>query len=141
MGRLSRINSNGFTLIETLLAFVICVFIVSLVPTIIISVHPNRINSDIYEDIAIASSQISQYLFNEVVSIEDNEIVYKDEDEKEYTISLDKDRVVKTPGYQIFLYNVSDVAFEYIENCIYMTITRYDHDYKILIGVNHIYEE
>ena len=51
---------------------------------------------------------------------------------------MDEGRIVKTPGFEIFAFNIDDVKFKRVNNCIYMLVEREEQEYSFLIGT--IYE-
>lgn len=85
----------------------------------------------------ISAKQLSQELYTAKDIKIGDELSYKS-DEIEYTISLDDGRIVKTPGFEIFAFNIDDVKFKRVNNCIYMLVEREEQEYSFLIGT--IYE-
>mgnify|MGYP001106083555 CR=1 FL=1 len=92
------------------------------------------VKSDMNEDLYIAAKQISQHLvYAREIEIY-NELIYKDEKNDKISICLDDNRIVKTPGFEIFAFNVDDLDFKIKNNFLYMIIERDHHHFQFLIG-------
>lgn len=99
----------------------------------IYKINQQSLNADIY----IAAKQISHNLYNANDFIISDELNYM-VDDKENRIYLDNHRIVKSPGFEIFLFNVDELDFFENNHYLYMNITRDEETYSFLIGV--IYE-
>lgn len=92
----------------------------------------NNINADLY----IAAKQISQELLISTITVNDNEITF-DQNEKKYSIYLDEHRLVRTPGFEIYAFNIDDINFFKKDDFIYMNVERDKNDYIFLIGASY----
>lgn len=86
------------------------------------------------EDIFIAAKQVSQYVLGTRFVEISSTYTYIDFDKQQMTFSLDDNRLVKTPGFEILLTQIKDVRFYEEGGFIYMDITRDDHEYRFLIN-------
>lgn len=86
------------------------------------------------EDIFIAAKQTSQYVLGTRFVELSNTYTYLDFDKQEMTLSLNNNRLVKTPGFEILLTQIKDVRFYEQNGFIYMDITRDDNEYHFLIN-------
>lgn len=86
------------------------------------------------EDIFIAAKQTSQYVLGTRFIELSSEYTYLDVNNQEMTFSLNNNRLVKTPGFEILLMQIQDVRFYQENGFIYMDITRGDNEYRFLIN-------
>lgn len=92
------------------------------------------IDTTFNEDIYIAAKQISQYVLGTTCVEIDDHYTYMDFQGRNMTFQYDKGRLVKTPGYEIMLYEIDDIEFERVDDYIYLIIRRHKKDYKFLIN-------
>ncbi|MEE0967144.1 MAG: hypothetical protein U0L85_08875 [Bacilli bacterium] len=85
-------------------------------------------------DLYIAAKQISQELLTCTEIEVSDELDYKNENLEDTKIYLDNQRIVKTPGFEIFAFDVEELAFEKENSFIYMIVERNDSKYRFLIG-------
>lgn len=85
------------------------------------------------EDIFIASKQCSQYTLGSQYLEVGHVYRYIDLDGEEKILQYDRHRLVKTPGYEILLFDIDNVSFDMEEDLIYMTIQRDNKNYRFLL--------
>lgn len=134
-------NRDGFTLIEVLLSLVITLIIVLNVASILQITTVNKKLKVTNSNHQIAAKQISQTLHTANYMHIGNDLQFKDEKEEVYTISLDNSRVVKTPGYDIYMHDVDRLSFYQEDNKVYMQIVENNQDSTYLIGTDYHQEE
>lgn len=88
-----------------------------------------NLNTDLY----ICAKQLSQELYTSS-SIKIGEQLIYNNGEKEFSISLDDNRIVKQPGFQIFVFDVDELFFDIENSFVYMFIKRDDIEYSFLVG-------
>ena len=134
MFRYIRNHRNGFTLIEVLLSFGICFIIVlSLTPIVrLTSVKDFKLNNN--EDIYIGIKQIAQHLIGSSYISHDDTYTYLSREQKEMIIYCQDNKIIKKPGYEVFLYDVKNLSFELIDQYVYMTFSRDEYDYRFMIA-------
>ena len=113
-------KNNGFTLVEMILGLSLCTLILPICMGILKTMTKVPLQGDIMKD-RIAIHQLRTiYAEAGEVDIEDDEqlyLLYRDEDT---LLLLDKGRLVKEPGYQIFMEDVKELSFFETDKCIYM---------------------
>lgn len=131
------IDNRGFTLIEVLFSLAICLLIViNILPIVKIVNSKNKIdiNSSFY---AIGAKQIAKILYTaKDIKINGN-LTYLDIDDKTYTLSLNKDRIVKEPGFDILIRDVKKLSFYRRDENIYMHLSDDKNEYYYLIAVDY----
>ena len=70
---------------------------------------------------------------SKVIEIDDNQIVYE-LNETTFTLSQSGDRLIKEPGYEIFLYHIDDLSFD-TTDLIIMKVERNEKEYEEIIGI------
>lgn len=131
------INRRGFTLIEVLFSLSICLMIVLNATSILKTINQSKnltINNSFF---AIGAKQISQLLYTAKDITVGQSLQYSDNENKQYTISLHKNRVVKEPGFDIIIHDVDQLDFYQIDKNIYMHLTDQNNDYHYLIATDY----
>lgn len=134
-------NRTGFTLVEVLFALGITLLIVTNVASIvrIIKVHKEI---DIYSSqCEIAAKQVSQTLHCAKYISFGQSLCFVDKDDKEFEIRVDTKRLVKQPGYDIFLHDVNSVYFYLDNHKVYMQIETPNQKSTYLVGSDYYQEE
>lgn len=130
-------DKRGFTLIEVLFSLSICLLIIlNTVPILkVITVKDNlEITTSSF---SLGANQISKILFTaKDIQVSDS-LIYTNEDDEQFTISLDNDRVVKEPGFDILIHNVDELSFYQNDRNIYMELNRDDNNYTYLIACDY----
>lgn len=130
-------DKRGFTLIEVLFSLSICLLIIlNTVPILkVITVKDNlEITTSSF---SLGANQISKILFTaKDIQVSDS-LIYTNEDDKQFTISLDNGRVVKEPGFDILIHNVDELSFYQNDRNIYMELNRDDNNYTYLIACDY----
>lgn len=128
------INNKGFTLIEVLLACSILsssiVFIVPIMKSASSLIKDNRFSDD-----KIQIHQIRLILAcskNIIVSKNYVTCNYLDEN---IELKFHRNRIVKTPGYEIILENLDQAYFSENNNCIYLHWRRNNYEKQVLVGL------
>lgn len=80
--------------------------------------------------------QLTNTLHSATFSEFGNELVYKNEN-NDFTISLHDHRLVKQPGFTIFISDVEDVYFYVEEQLVYMDLTMDNYQTTFLIGSHY----
>lgn len=88
---------------------------------------------DYNNDIYIATKQISQYVLGTQYVDLGESYTYVDLEGREMTFKLDNHRLVKTPGFEILLTNIDNLAFENDNDMIYMTVERNEKNFRFLL--------
>ena len=130
-------DKRGFTLIEVLFSLSICLLIIlNTVPILkVITVKDNlEITTSSF---SLGANQISKILFTaKDIQVSDS-LIYTNEDDEKFTISLDNGRVVKEPGFDILIHNVDELSFYQNDRNIYMELNRDDNNYTYLIACDY----
>ncbi len=130
-------DKRGFTLIEVLFSLSICLLIIlNTVPILkVITVKDNlEITTSSF---SLGANQISKILFTaKDIQVSDS-LIYTNEDDEQFTISLNNGRVVKEPGFDILIHNVDELSFYQNDRNIYMELNRDDNNYTYLIACDY----
>lgn len=130
-------DKRGFTLIEVLFSLSICLLIIlNTVPILkVITVKDNlEITTSSF---SLGANQISKILFTaKDIQVSDS-LIYTNEDDEQFTISLNNGRVVKEPGFDILIHNVDELSFYQNDRKIYMELNRDDNNYTYLIACDY----
>lgn len=130
-------DKRGFTLIEVLFSLSICLLIIlNTVPILkVITVKDNlEITTSSF---SLGANQISKILFTaKDIQVSDS-LIYTNEDDEQFTISLDNGRVVKEPGFDILIHDVDELSFYQNDRNIYMELNRDDNNYTYLIACDY----
>ena len=130
-------DKRGFTLIEVLFSLSICLLIIlNTVPILkVITVKDNlEITTSSF---SLGANQISKILFTaKDIQVSDS-LIYTNEDDEQFTISLDNGRVVKEPGFDILIHNVDELSFYQNDRNIYMELNRDDNNYTYWIACDY----
>lgn len=130
-------DKRGFTLIEVLFSLSICLLII-LNTVSILKVITVKDNLEITtSSFSLGANQISKILFTaKDIQVSDS-LIYTNEDDEQFTISLDNGRVVKEPGFDILIHNVDELSFYQNDRNIYMELNRDDNNYTYLIACDY----
>lgn len=123
---------RGFTLIEAMCTLFLSSLVMFL---IIIMLQFIRISQDhlhYFDQNKIGLIQLQNELtlasdFNQI----NNEICYEKFD-AEYCLKIDRNRLVKTPGYEIFLINIEDGRLSLKNDSIFFSSSKLKQKFKIL---------
>ena len=129
-----RRHKDGFTLVEVLFSFFVLCLIVMNIRSIYNVFQYSQQDISLETDLYIAAKQISQELLTCTEIEVSDELDYKNENLEDTRIYLDNQRIVKTPGFEIFAFDVEELAFEKENSFIYMIVERNDSKYRFLIG-------
>lgn len=135
-----RNNTAGFTLIETLFSLAITLAILISVASIMRMVTVHRKIELLYSNCEIAAKQIAQTLVTAKYKSFGEKLVFIDENEKEFTITVDKNRIVKTPGYDIYTHGIDDIYFALDNHKVYMEVVIKEEKVRYLVGSDYYQE-
>lgn len=112
-------NHKGFTLIEMIVALsVVCMVSPMLVNIAQMMIKIPYDNHKVSDDIAI--HQLRKIYAEGADYESDDNLFYFTYRDKDATLMLDKNRLVKTPGYEIFMHDVERLRFFEEDDCQYM---------------------
>lgn len=125
--------ANGFTMAELVMTLLIGVIISSiLVLQTSVLLKGSRVVLDDQEQFAIL--QIREMLsLSRTAGIEENALVLE-LDGKEQRLEADKNRLVKRPGYEILMEQVSGIRFERKGESIYLVYQKQEKERSFQIG-------
>lgn len=123
---------NGFTFTESLLSLM-CAGIVSLLALCILQSSMRMLHHTQDAQDQMAMLQIRQIAaLTRRCNVQNGELVYIKGDEQG-TISFHKNRLVKRPGYQILLEDLSSACFEERENGIWLRFKKENQQREVQI--------
>ena len=130
-------DKRGFTLIEVLFSLSICLLIIlNTVPILKVITVKDKLEITT-SSFSLGANQISKILFTaKDIQVSDS-LIYTNEDDEQFTISLDNGRVVKEPGFDILIHDVDELSFYQNDRNIYMELNRDDNNYTYLIACDY----
>lgn len=130
-------DERGFTLIEVLFSLSICLLIIlNVVPILKIITVKDELEITT-SSFSLGANQISKILFTaKDIQISDS-LVYTNENDEQFTISLNNNRVVKEPGFDILIHNVDELTFYQNDRNIYMELNYDEKNYTYLIACDY----
>lgn len=130
-------DKRGFTLIEVLFSLSICLLIIlNTVPILKVITVKDKLEITT-SSFSLGANQISKILFTaKDIQVSDS-LIYTNEDDEQFTISLNNGRVVKEPGFDILIHNVDELSFYQNDRKIYMELNRDDNNYTYLIACDY----
>lgn len=130
-------DKRGFTLIEVLFSLSICLLIIlNTVPILKVITVKDKLEITT-SSFSLGANQISKILFTaKDIQVSDS-LIYTNEDDEQFTISLNNGRVVKEPGFDILIHNVDELSFYQNDRNIYMELNRDDNNYTYLIACDY----
>lgn len=130
-----RNNRSGFSTIEILFSLCITLTIVFNTSIIISSVKKSTEIDPILPSISLGAYQIANTLHTATYKTISNTLTYEFND-TEYTISLNENRVVKQPGFTIYMSNIDNLYFTQDSFNVYMHVEYLDYNTSFLIGTS-----
>ncbi len=136
MKRICLNSNDGFTLVESLLAFGISIIVISslsIFGTLKLSLQgkyiDNSLNVAIYQlaDTLVTARNIS---YGTTLEFEDSQGDVNQ-------IFLDEDVLVRTPGYVIYTKNISRIEFYLQDNLIYLELEKQGKIHTFLVGSDY----
>lgn len=70
-----------------------------------------------------------------------NELTFYNEKDEKYSVSLDNNRLVITPGHNIICHNIQDIYFHNENGMIYMDYSLNNRKYSYMIGSDYEIKE
>lgn len=129
---MKRYRKNGFTLIEALLGLMVSLVVSFLVVMLILTCQ-HIISLDTHQQDQFAILQIRQLVaLSSEQEVQDG-ILYLIINHEEYEMGMDKNRLVRREGYEIYLENVEDVYFEQEEDSIYLSYQKEKKFYRFQV--------
>lgn len=129
---------KGFTLVEMIFSLMITTLTLSLLVEGIVSLSRLKQTDKQNEDITLFAYQLQHELMSaKNIQLMDEQTLSYEVDQKTYTISLDRQRIVKKEGYEILLFDVDKIYFK-IDDLIYLDIYRDQKCYTKIIGIKRL---
>lgn len=129
---------KGFTLVEMIFSLMITTLTLSLLVEGIVSLSRLKQTDKQNEDITLFAYQLQhELMLVKNVQLMDEQTLSYEVDQKTYTISLDRQRIVKKEGYEILLFDVDKIYFK-IDDLIYLDIYRDQKCYTKIIGIKRL---
>ncbi len=129
---------KGFTLVEMIFSLMITTLTLSLLVEGIVSLSHLKQTDKQNEDITLFAYQLQhELMLAKNVQLMDEQTLSYEVDQKTYTISLDRQRIVKKEGYEILLFDVDKIYFK-IDDLIYLDIYRDQKCYTKIIGIKRL---
>lgn len=129
---MKRYKKNGFTLIESLLGLMVSL-IVSFLVMVLIMTCQHIITLDTYQQDQFAILQIRQLAaLSSEYQVEDG-ILYLVINHEQYQMEWDKNRLVRTEGYEILLENIENAYFEQEDESVYLFFQKNKKNYRFQI--------
>lgn len=120
---MKKLKRNGFTLIEALFGLLITSIISSLC-CMLIAVECKTISLDVDAQNQFAILQLRQLLsLSESIEIQNDDLIFIQNHEK-IRLYYHAGRIVRSPGYEIFMEGVNHVQFFKKENCYFVSYNR-----------------
>lgn len=127
-------NKFGFTLIETLFSLMIASVVLTLCLSGLKILRQIKPLTPVKTDKEIMFKQLQNELILATdITTDHQELRYYKENQW-FVLCLDRNRLVKKEGYEIFLYEVDQIEFE-IKDFIYLTLYQNNQIDKRIIGV------
>lgn len=86
------------------------------------------------EDIYIGIKQLSEYLIGSTFISLDDDYTYLSRDNKETTLYYSNNKLIKSPGYEVLIFNIDSVNFERCDDLLYINIKRNEDNYRFMIS-------
>lgn len=129
---------KGFTLVEMIFSLMITTLTLSLLVEGMVSLSHLKQTDKQNEDITLFAYQLQHELMSaKNIQLMDEQTLSYEVDQKTYTISLDRQRIVKKEGYEILLFDVDKIYFK-IDDLIYLDIYRDQKCYTKIIGIKRL---
>lgn len=139
--RISRVNRRGFTLIEVLFSLAICLLIILNTVPILKIVNVKDKLEVVSSNYALGAKQIAWILYCSKDITVNQSLSFKNAKDEIFTISLNNNRVVKEPGFDIIIHDVENLNFYQQDKNIYMELNDGNNDYTYLVATNYQTEE
>lgn len=126
-------QANGFTMIEALVALLIASILASILFVQASTAHKAlQLPMDDQEQFAIL--QIREMVSLSRTAQAENDQLILEEHSRQETLELDKNRLVKRPGYEILMEHVDAVEFFTQNGKLYLRYTKQGHVKEFQIG-------
>ena len=126
-------KTKGSTLIEVLVAMAIMMMMTCIIGALFMNL--NRLKYTYHQDLAYCIYDLRKDI-NEAsrVEVSNDLIVLYKEDAIQY-ISFNDHRLVRTPGFIIYLHHIDNLSFSHDDKYVYMHLKRGEVDENIQIGL------
>ena len=129
---------KGFTLVEMIFSLMITTLTLSLLVEGIVSKSNLKQTDKQNEDITLFAYQLQhELMLAKNVQLMDEQTLSYEVDQKTYTISLDRQRIVKKEGYEILLFDIEKIYFK-MDDLIRLDIYRDQKCYTKIIGIKRL---
>lgn len=129
---------KGFTLVEMIFSLMITTLTLSLLVEGIVSLSRLKQTDKQNEDITLFAYQLQhELMLAKNVQLMDEQTLSYEVDQKTYTISLDRQRIVKKEGYEILLFDIEKIYFK-MDDLIRLDIYRDQKCYTKIIGIKRL---
>ena len=129
---------KGFTLVEMIFSLMITTLTLSLLVEGIVSLSHLKQTDKQNEDITLFAYQLQHELMSaKNIQLMDEQTLSYEVDQKTYTISLDRQRIVKKEGYEILLFDIEKIYFK-MDDLIRLDIYRDQKCYTKIIGIKRL---
>lgn len=128
---MGRVKGNA--LIEVILSFMILMIITNC--TSLIFRNLNKVHFDYSNDLSYCLYSISQEItLAKCVEVYNDKLILYNTDQP-YEFTLNQQRIVRTPGFNIYLNHVDNLSFSHDSTYVYINIQRGNENAKFKIGV------
>lgn len=126
-------RKNGNTLVEMLFSIFICFMILNTLLSFFYGF--NHLNLNFNNDLSYALYALTEEIsMASEVMVYDDSLIIKDE-QGEDRFYLHNQRLVKEPGFNIYLHHIDDISFYNDDDYVYMTLMRGEQIETFKIGI------
>ncbi|WP_323088430.1 prepilin-type N-terminal cleavage/methylation domain-containing protein [Allobaculum sp. JKK-2023] len=131
--KIKKAPANGFTMIEALMALLIASIFASILFVQVRTAHQAlHLPLDDQEQFAIL--QIREMVSLSKIAQVQNDQLILEEHERQETLQLDKNRLVKKPGYEILMEHIDAIEFFTQNGKLYLRYSKQGHVKEFQIG-------
>lgn len=131
-----RNKKNGFTLVEALFSLSICLLIVFSITAILTLLRGKNSMQKIDANTEIGMKSLSQDLYTASDFMYGETLQYTDENGQINKIYLHNKRIVREPGFVIYMHDIESLRFYAIDEKIYASILKEKQEKIFLIGTD-----
>lgn len=130
---MNKLRKNGFTLIEALLGLMTS-GIVSILCVVLIECLMNFSKLDLYKQNQFAILQLRELMcVSNSIKVDNGNLSFIN-DHESYELYFDRNRIVQSPGYEIWMENIDDAYFEEENGEIYLLYIQGNKIFKFEIS-------
>lgn len=127
-------NRNGFILKDLLIALCAIMIVFPLVISIAQTVSNFKLFDERIADMIALEAMKRKLVIVKDFKVYDDKISYADDDH-EWTLKYDDERLYLTPGYQLILNNIDDLHFFSDDGLIFMTYRKDGHYHEEMLTI------